>query len=700
MEDLNVQPGDFVTYYARARDVNRGRRSTEARSDIFFLEVKPFEEEFVAAQSQSGQGAGMQGGGLEGLAEAQKQIIVATWNLDARGRRARGASSAQDIKAVSTAQSQLRDRAEQVSAQALRLSDPRRRRRTESPAPGDDPVGKAVEAMGRAVVELDKLSTGGAMPHEMEALNQLLRAEAENRRRQVSRSQQASGSGGQNRSEADLSSLFDQELRKRQETNYESPNSTEARDEQAQQDPLARIRELARRQSAINRQQQDLARTRDQMDEEELKRQLERLTREQNELRQQAQQLAEQMQRGQSGTAGSRGQDESRRLRDVSEDMRNAATGMRQQDGEQAAESGSRAAERLRELEQQMQTSRPDDRRRALGDLQMETRQLADQQRRLAGESRRTARGQAGDDARRRLAGEQERLAQRAERLQDQVQRLSRAGQGDTDERRATEEAARELAQQNVSERMRESAEDLRQGNSSDPEQQAVAKALDRVAEQLSAASGAQNADARRASEQLGRAHELRDRLEQLDRSIAELQREGSPQTGQPPAEQQGPQQSPGAQAGAPTPQGAQGAQGAQDAEGAEGQGGGAGGASARLEQLQREVNQQMREAERLAETMGRESPGLQGPDDDASWWRGVSAPGTEAFKQDFSRWESLKANLLVALESVETKLAGELRALENKERLNVGGHEAVSDAYRDLVDKYYRSLAAPRPRP
>jgi hypothetical protein len=107
-----------------------------------------------------------------------------------------------------------------------------------------------------------------------------------------------------------------------------------------------------------------------------------------------------------------------------------------------------------------------------------------------------------------------------------------------------------------------------------------------------------------------------------------------------------------------------------------------------------------MREAERLAETMGRESPGLQGPDDDASWWRGVSAPGTEAFKQDFSRWESLKANLLVALESVETKLAGELRALENKERLNVGGHEAVSDAYRDLVDKYYRSLAAPRPRP
>jgi len=110
-------------------------------------------------------------------------------------------------------------------------------------------------------------------------------------------------------------------------------------------------------------------------------------------------------------------------------------------------------------------------------------------------------------------------------------------------------------------------------------------------------------------------------------------------------------------------------------------------------------VNDQMREAERLAETIGRESPGLQGPDSDASWWRSFSAPGTEAFKQDFSRWDSLKANLLIALEDVETKLSGELRAQENKQRLNVGGHEAVSDAYRELVDKYYRALATPRPR-
>src|SRR6185295_19383437 len=58
LEDLGVQPGDFVSYYVRARDLARGRRSTEARSDIFFLEVKPFEEEFTLAQTQAAMGGG------------------------------------------------------------------------------------------------------------------------------------------------------------------------------------------------------------------------------------------------------------------------------------------------------------------------------------------------------------------------------------------------------------------------------------------------------------------------------------------------------------------------------------------------------------------------------------------------------------------------------------------------------------------
>ena len=740
MEDLGVQPGDFVTYYARARDVNRGRRSAEARSDIFFLEVKPFEEEFVAAQSQSmGQGSGGQSGGLQGLAEAQKQIIVATWKLDARARRARDAGSQRDIKAVATAQTELRDRAEKVSAQDARLSgDPRRRRGNDRLAPGDNPLGRAVEAMGRAVNELDKIDTTRALPHEMEALNQLLRAEAENRRREVTRQQQAAGGGGMNRPEADLSSLFDQELRRRQETNYETPNSTEERQD-AQEDPLERIRELARRQDALNRQQRDVMRNRDRLEAEELKRQLERLTREQNELRQQAEQLAERMQqqgsqqssqsadsRGQSGEQGAGGQSQdTRRMREISEDMRNAATGLRRQDPTQAGNSGSRASERLRDLERQMQGARPDDRRRALGDVQLETRQLADAQRRLASEADRTANGTVGDDARRRLAGDQERLAERAERLEENVRQLAKTGRGESSERSATSEAARDLERQRIGERMRQSAESLRQPageqagdtSASDRARRAarhgedVARALDQIADRLGAATGAQDSDSRRLSDGLSKTQELRDKVADLERTIEQLQREAKEaqagknagsadgrdaraQGREQAAERQGPQQAQGGQ----TPGSSNGQQSAQGREGASGQSGGSmGGSGGRVQQLQREANERAQEIERLSGDLRRENPSLQGPNQEESWWRSVSAPGTEAFKQDFSRWESLKKNLLVSLEDVESKLSGELRALENKQRFNAGGHETVSEAYRDLVEKYYRSLATPR---
>ena len=48
-----VKPGDVIAYYARARDIPRAKQSTLARSEIFFLEVKPFNEEYSLAQSQA-----------------------------------------------------------------------------------------------------------------------------------------------------------------------------------------------------------------------------------------------------------------------------------------------------------------------------------------------------------------------------------------------------------------------------------------------------------------------------------------------------------------------------------------------------------------------------------------------------------------------------------------------------------------------
>ena len=685
LEDLKVKPGDVVTYHARATDVGRGRKPTESRSDIFFLEVKPYEEEFVAAESSAG-AMGAQETGLEDLIAQQKDIMAATWKLDARARRAgSGVQSSTDIKVVAQAQTALKNKTTEVAAEMAAGLARRRRGPGTLTRPGDDPLPRAIEAMGRAAGELDRLKVSPALPHEEQALAELLKAAAEIRRRQVAMQRANGGGGNGNRQSPDLSTLFDQELRKQQQTNYEQQSTTAdaaSESKQEEQDPLAAIRELARRQEGLSKQQRDLAQNKDQLSAEEVKRQLERLTRDQEELRRQAEELSKKVQAGQQASrpAGQQGQSasgsqgsESQKLREISEEMRNAASDLRREDPRQASARGAKAGEALRGIEQRMQGARPEERRRVLGDLQLEARQIAEAERRLGNEASRTASGTAGEDARRRLAAEQERLADRTQRLGESVKQLADGG-AESDEKQAMTEAARALDRQDLAGRMRESAQAMRQGRQAEPQQAGaageIARALDKVADELGAA-GERDAEASQLSDQLSRAQELRDRLSRLQRTMEELKE-----------------------------QGAQGTQpGAQGKEGSTGQhGSSAGGRDGRLSQLQREADNQMREAQQLAEDMQRETPGMEkGGSTPEQWQRSVSAPGTEGFKQDFANWESLRKNLLVALDQTESQLSDQLRARENRERLNAGRHDAVADTYKSLVDRYYQSLAAPR---
>ena len=298
LEDLKVKPGDVVTYHARATDVGRGRKPAESRSDIFFLEIKPYEEEFVAADSGAG-AAGAQETGLEDLIAQQKDIMAATWKLDARARRGgTGVQASTDIKVVAQAQTSLKNKTAEVAAEMSASLAAQRRRRGPGTLtrPGDDPLPRAIEAMGRAAGELERLKVSPALPHEEQALAELLKAATEIRRRQVAMQQANGGGGNGNRQSPDLSTLFDQELRKQQQTNYEQQSTTAdaaGESKKEEQDPLAAIRELARRQEGLSKQQRDLAQSKDRLSAEELKRQLERLTRDQEELRQQAEELSE-----------------------------------------------------------------------------------------------------------------------------------------------------------------------------------------------------------------------------------------------------------------------------------------------------------------------------------------------------------------------------------------------------------------------
>jgi hypothetical protein len=695
LEDLGVKPGDFVSYYARVRDVGRGAQGRDARSEMFFVEVTPFDQEFSRAQSQAGAGAAGAGAGLEALIAAQKDIINATWNLD---RRARAGRSEQDVRAVGKAQAELRGRTESIAARlrfATRMGAGRRRPGTTAePEQPEDPIGKAVEAMKLAEGSLEKLSTSEAMPHEMAALHELLRAEAEIRRRQVMQQMAGGGGGGAaGRSGQDLSALFDRELQRQQQTNYENRESGEQRrEDEPESDALAKVRELARRQDELSRRQRELANAK--LNEEELRRQLERLTREQTELREQAERLDQELSRSrqnQDQNQNQSGAQQGRSLRDASDEMRGATSDLRRQDLAGASARGDRAAERLRELERQMRGRNPNQRRRELGELQVEAQQLADLERRVADEASRLGRGTPDPTTRTRLADEQDRLAGRVEGLDKQLREMASSGQGD--EKQAATDAARELARRNVGRGLKESAEALRsdakQGQAPDRRgaepgqaERDLARSLDRVAERMGAQG---DADGRRLADEMARAREARDRLSDMARRLERLEQEER-------GARNGQQQSSGQQQGR---QGQQ--QGGQQQSGQQqsGQQQGGGGRSGDLARLRDEYQREIERAREVLQGLERSAPnsGMGGATPEQHEYS-ISAPGREAFKNDFSNWERLRKDVSLALEQREAAIAEKLAGKRRQARLAAGAADGVPESYRALVAKYFESLA------
>jgi len=569
-EDLGVKPGDVVTYYARARDVGRGKRSTEATSDIFFLEVKPFNSEFVAAESQAGASGSDQQ--IESLIQAQKEIISSTWNVE---RRSQGGRSADDVKAIAAAQAELKSRAEQQLM-------PRGGRGSRAPAPErqapavpqsrriTDPIAKAVDAMGKAHQELTTERTKEALTHEMAALNGLLQAQAEVRRRQVTQQANGAGSGGWNRAEQDLSALFDKELQRQQRTNYETRASVETRPDrgESQDNALDRIRDLARRQEDLSRRQAELAQA--SLGADEMKRQLEKLSREQTALREEAEELLRRngernaSPRGRSGQApsgagGASANQAQDALRDATEQMRSAASDLRRNDPGGAARNGQRAAEQLR--------------------------------------------------------------------------RLDRQAQG-----------------QNV---------------------------------------GA-SADARQLTDQLDQARAIRGRVQRAEQQLRAA--EGRERDASGPNASSGDRGSPAQSArGGP----GDGTNGTGKVDGRQGSG-------RQGSEVQRLREEYQRELQRAQEALGRLSAGeprggLEGfTPEEQQFSR--SAPGTEAFKQDRTGWESLRRNLDTALERYEVSVSDRLSRKPPADRFSAGGSDRVPDAYRQLIAKYFESLAKKKP--
>jgi hypothetical protein len=202
--------------------------------------------------------------------------------------------------------------------------------------------------------------------------------------------------------------------------------------------------------------------------------------------------------------------------------------------------------------------------------------------------------------------------------------------------------------------------------------QQELARLLDRVADRLSGASGARDDESRKLSEQLGRAQELRERLEQVSRAIESAGRQTGRATGEATAQK------------------------AAGESGRTGEGRmGAGGTD--MTRLREESLRQLRETKDLLEDLQRQDPSFS-KNGAGFTFEGqgliLSAPGTEAFKQDFARWDTLKRQATVALEQAESTLAKKLQANASKDRLAAGVEDNAPPEYRKQVDSYFKAIA------
>jgi hypothetical protein len=327
-----------------------------------------------------------------------------------------------------------------------------------------------------------------------------------------------------------------------------------------------------------------------------------------------------------------------------------------------------------------MQSGQPDERRRAMGEMQLEARQLADAQRQVASELGKVAPSDAGQDAVRRLAGEEARLAERARRLQDSLK-----GQG------TSADAAKEIDQQKLADRMQQSAEAMRaasersggspRGNTAPRPtspgvdeakrqtgaQQDLARGLDRVADRIAAAAGTgKDGESGRLSTQLARVQQLQERIEQLTKEMQQA--------------------------------GAQGRAGGRGQGQSQGGGQGAGGGSGDMAGLRDEAQRAMQETRDLMEQLRREDPTFsRGGAGFTFEGQGMTttAPGTEAFKQDFAKWEDLRRQATQALETAQSTISKKLQARESKERLAAGADDKAPPEYQKQVDDYFKAIAA-----
>ena len=698
LEELNLTPGDLVTYYAVARD----GAGHEGSSDVYFLDVRPFTKNYKQAEQQGGGGGagGPQPDSPDGFVQREKDVVAGTFNWLRDSSTTAAKKRRDDITTLTIAQGRLR---EDVSALAKRLVD-------RGVATTDSTFAKIQKELETASTEMksaeEQLGRGlGAtsLPSEQKALQHLQRAEALYRDVQVQMGGGGGGGGGggaQQRPEelADLFELQTDKLRNQYEA-VQQQSSSQPQGQRDVDETLERLKQLANRQQQENERLQKMA---------EAMRQ--RLSQDggsnagaqrgsqsgaqgggqggsqgganggsggnsgaQRELAKQAEKEARRLERLSREQNNPELADAARQMQQAADAMRRAATG--------SAAQGNQALEELNRATRKLEGARTDATNSGIQKLAQQAKEMEARQQEIAGdvEKAQAAAGASRDEQMRQLMARKDALAKDVAKLEAEADKLSRDGKRDQPKAASKlGDAAEAIRDSRLKDKIEFSKNVMRGGSAEYAKafEGQIGENLKDVADRVGAAAGSmQGESAARAQEKaLGQTRELVQNLEALKQRLEGGQRAGRGNTGATPQQGGAPTMTTGGgmPTGAPTG-GSRGQLPAGD-----------------IQQFTREFRLRRENAEALRNQVAQQ--GLNTRELDRAIDNLRQLENSKVFN-DPKALSALQSAMIEGLKTFEFGLYRSL-GLGSDGRPALGANAPVPAEYRALIEEYYRSLA------
>lgn len=383
LELENAEPDQLVSYYFFADDIGVSGKKRRTMSDMFFAEVRHFEEIFREGQPPPSGAPPAESEGAkkaEELGDLQKQIISATWKIIRRETREEvSAAFADDVMLLVESQ---QDAIAQMEELIGELKD----------AQSKKYAADVVTAMKEAVVRLMKTHEDmkadlltPALTSERSAYQGLLKLRAREHQIVQQQQSQSKSKSSKSASQQQMEQLELDNKKNRYEAEQKANQQEQDQQNREELQVLNRLRELARRQGDLNQKlkelEHELKAAKTEEEQEEIERQLKRLREEQQELLRDVDELKDRLEQpeNQQEMAETR-----EKLEDTRSKVRQASEALEEGKLSQALNDGTRAERELEKLRDEVRQKAAGQFGEAMKDLRQQAREIGDRQDQIA----------------------------------------------------------------------------------------------------------------------------------------------------------------------------------------------------------------------------------------------------------------------------------------------------------------------------